>query len=220
LDNGSTADGHDFLKSLNADYLITSPCNLGTSHAFNLITQISDTPYVYIPNNDHMVCENSVENLIKCLENNEDISVVGSPDTEWILNDLTVCQPGGNPNEQTGVYSLFDKNDLDSWNALAQKFINKNTNNIQRGFFVPSNYMFSKESWKKFGKFRISFNKGWCAVDNYLQEDLSKNNMVYACCWESLLYHPHGGMMTSRHVPRTIDPGVHQHLIKLGANLV
>ena len=213
VDNGSNDDGANFLRELNPEYIIRFSQNTGTSHAFNSIVNLSNTRYVYIPNNDHVVCENSIEGMINLLETNKEYSIVGLTDSEWATKD-------GLHQHRGDFNNLLNDNDFDFdvWNIAALNFSNKQETDI-KDLFVGSNYLFTKDTWENFGKFRIGFNRPWVAVDAFLHEDLIKNNIKFCQYMRGLLYHPTGGQGTSKYIDSSIEEWRLKYLKHMNANI-
>ena len=153
------------------------------------------------------------------LNNNKEYSVIGLTDTEWISKDGDYIHRGD-------FNSLLDdvNFDLNLWNDCSKIFINKQNEEIKTSIgpenFIGSNYMFTKDTWEKFGKFRISFYKPWVAVDHYLYEDLIKNNIKFGRYMKSLIYHPTGGQGTSKYVYPNIEEWRLNYLKNMNANII
>jgi len=213
VDNGSTEEGSKFLRDLNPEYLIRFQHNTGTSHAFNSIVNLSNTEYCYIPNNDHAVCEGSIEGMLNVLKTQDEYKVIGLPDTNWATKEGEYKYGGD-------FKTLIDHDnfDLDKWNEASKVFANAQKNEIEPTF-VGSNYMFSKKTWENFGTFRISTHKGWCAVDNYLEEDLMARDIKFCQYMKGIIYHPPGGQGTSKYVPMQPEQWRLQYLKNMNANI-
>jgi len=214
VDNGSTDKGHNFLKSLKPDCLITFTENLGVVHGYNTIMENSCTEYVYIPNADHVVSENSVENLLSAMKSNPHIFVAGNPDCRFV-HDYTWVPPNVIPNVTTNEFmqDLDIYNSLDKWNQKAQIFIEKNNNLFNPKF--PSNYMMTKDNWLKIGKFRMGFSYEWVAMDAFFHKDCERLGLMGVTYLGGLLYHDFHS--NTPREPLTLQKS--EYLKKLGARI-
>jgi len=219
VDNGSSEEGHNFLKTLNPDKLIKFPLNTGVVHAYNTIMENADTEYVYIPNSDHVLSENSVETLLANLRADSELFVVGSPDTRYVnanyewqhawqpkFSGLPNCGESNFLNDRVkdGIYS-----DLTQWNEEAQIFINKNKGTSMNEI-MASNYMMTRDNWLKMGKFRMGLESQWpwWAMDSFFWKDCEKNGYKWKTCLDTLVYHDFHVTSTTTYVGATILPPI------------
>jgi len=216
IDNGSVEAGANALRDMNPEYLIRFPENYGVVHAYNTIMDNCKTELAYIPNNDHMLSENSVDNMIKHLDNT-DYELLGSPESTQVLRDYSYKKHQNNFNNS--LHSLFVPDNFDSWNDVAQKFIKKYEGVINDKEFPCSNYLMKKETWEKFGKFRLSTYGGWNALDRYANEDCDKADIKYGTCMESIIYHIWGGMGTTKFVSKQIPDSVKEKMNNFGVTV-
>ncbi|MCX8092677.1 MAG: glycosyltransferase family 2 protein [Candidatus Goldbacteria bacterium] len=132
INNGSTDATEHYLKEVNVKVIYNKE-NIGVAKAWNQGIKISNGSYIFIINNDIVVCKNWIRNLIEFYENNPNTGIVSPAIREGKLN--------------------YD------FEMYSSKFINKMKKIKEEGIFACC-MVIKKDRFEKVGLFSEEFEIG------------------------------------------------------------
>ncbi len=188
VDNGSDDNSVDFIKNYPKDFdfkLIENKTNLGFAKATNQAIEIAKCPYIFSLNNDVKLEENTILELLKLIESEEDIFSVSSKMIQMDKPDL-IDDAGDNYTLLAHTQKIGDNKPINQFNDVYEIFSS-----------CAGAALYKKTILEEIGLFDENFFAYMEDVDLAYRAKINGYKNIY--CPKAIVYHKGSGTSGSKY---------------------